>query len=163
MGDPSDLEASEPACRVFLAAFQLVLGMLLPALVLSKLYGPLAAAKAAAAADRDRTGHRSRSCDSGSSGASGRRGRQQPRARSWRQQLRDAAQNSWRRACEAGEAGEAAAVYGCQVLLNGVGSPLLTACAWWALASSVWNAALLLELPQYALSWPAEPAGAAAA
>lgn len=137
--------------------------MVLPTLMLAKLYAPLAAAKAAAAAERGVARRRSPTLSGGSisSGGSGERQRRQQQRQQpqrlwqlWQQRLRDAAQRCWRQASAAAEAGEAAALYTCQVLLNGVGSPLLTACAWWALASCVWNAALLLEMPQYALRWP---------
>lgn len=125
-------------CRIFLTAFLLLVGGVAPTLLLAKLLVPMEAAAAAA------RGSRQQPAAASAAGAGEQRGGPLKRAGSrclgW---LRRAA-----------EVGEAAGLHLCRILLNAVGSPLLTCMAWWVMASLVWVTALVLEQPHLALGLP---------
>lgn len=130
------------------AFVQLWAGLVVPTLLVAKLHAPMHTAAAAADAGQTRGGAHDRGearrDDGGSAGSPQQQQRGSPRKGGW----------LWAWACGVAQRGEAAVMCGCQLLMNGCGSPLLTAAAWWALLSLVWVSALLLELPQYALQWP---------
>lgn len=141
-------ERAQLDCRVFLSAFLLLVGLVVPALLLAKLLQPMEAA--AAAAVNSTVQQQQQQHPGGGRGTGSGSGERQQRSSGPLQRCL-----AWLQRCASGS--EAALLHLCRILLNAVGSPLLTFLAWWVVASLVWVAALLLEQPHLALG--AAPGG----